>query len=498
MAGNRFEDWIKHPDVSVPIQIQLFKFPAYDFPKLHQISEDLRRQYEFPSDVPKSEQLLTLDPEDYIYLKGIIKNIDKKQGKHYTINYEALILLTLRLRGFSKKIQETEMYNIIRVMEDFAHIEKCLVSRYKHGEKLYKMMHSLDVTFENWLYILLKKTGSVGSYTWRKHFTEYRNLLQVDLQRIDNGIDICFAQEEAQPRESNKLLQTGVSNGRIREFYNTLRNEFMISCYNLGIQLPERFVVTFEFIRQISEVICNSQTTIDISLKFIEKYGFPKTESRFIYALVIFYCNFRKRIQLNDIIQIMMATKEYKDKLSQPMINKYEKVATKQKLNKVPDTFEEAEQIEQAQQAEQAPYEEKKKTDLLTKNSTQLTKTFNYISNNGMGTLQDYIMNTEYISNEGKACVIYALYAIKKSFQIEAWNQFSNSVNKHSQIALGRVYKGRVPEHPIELIKQGKLIPVLRRDLALGNLLKVLSVTSTVYGPTIIATIQELKENYIK
>ena len=539
--GHTFNEWIKPTAVNIKnANIEKLKFPAYDFPKLHEIIMDLDKQHREPGS--SNREFLGIKLDDFIFIRGLVAKINSElKGTNRNlfegtttgnINYETFLLLILRMRNFSRKTQETEFMKIVAVMEEFSKIEQCLIAQYKKGDELYKLLYALDNVFENWLYHLIKHTDATGTYSWNKHMNEYKTILRTELSKFTNNqshLNICLAITN---KSYTKYTETKDKSSRVADFYKTVRNEFMLTCHTIGLNIPIQFKVTFEFIKNLADLICRNKvrSSIDTILNFLESIGFHKRESRLVASLIQFYCKSRDEIESNEIIKLMMAAYRYnqpsKKQETTRSIKNIEKLAIKEKLIpedvatnekslspkkeeiKVPSPrekktdmdhyYDDDDEEEKKEKDEEKKKEaELKKSELASKHSGHLTKGVNTLNKGMISKVENYI-NTNVGDAALASLVIFAFTSLRKGVVLKNWNGFIRSYNYYLRTAIkektgvGSAPSGRPPKPIKELLEEGALQPEIRGDILATNTLYVGAGLYAMYGEKIREMIHNL------
>ena len=400
--GHLFEDWVMVPAFNnnrdVPPTADYLPFPAYDFPKLAQLTLNLRNQYNNPGNRERWAPL-QLPMHDFIYLKGLVTNLKSKlrpEGEQYKqqsnpMNFEMFMLLIIRLKNFTKEQQLREFYKIVTVMENFSQIEECLIARYKHGPELYTLLDILDHTFEEWLYHLLKKTSSLGTYSWNKQFTVYQSVLRERFTQFTSTtgweghearINQCLGilpNVVYQHEQSERALALP---NRVKRFYRTLTNQFMYSCHLLRTEIPARFQLTFAFIESLGNLICERRITIKHALTLIALvYPDQAKNTALIMALLHFHCKSLSEIGANEVLQLMIAGYTYKlatDTAESKKKNKKEKAreVTLQEIESLadPEIVKKVRQLYEKESSESKEKEEKKESKKESKEEKKESK----------------------------------------------------------------------------------------------------------------------------
>jgi len=308
------------PLFNAPTYEPTLPFPAYDFPRFNIISERLRRQYETPGGVRPSERVMSLSLEDFAFFKNLVSVIEtsrpgRAQGEgrpknrgFIKINYEILLLLITRMKKFPARIQLEEFYKVVSVIEDFGNIEHCLITQYSTGsvsrrgiptnpnrETLYNLLYALDKAFENWIYNLLDHTKSVGTTQWNKYFTEYREQLKTDLLQFTNNtehVNICFAVQPSIVAAATATAQSqSTFNRRTQDFYMTMRNNFILLCDYVGLNVPIDTHIFFQYVENCAAYICEYSKTIESLIDLAKALGESDLEafSTFTHAQKIVF-----------------------------------------------------------------------------------------------------------------------------------------------------------------------------------------------------------------
>jgi len=526
--GN-FENYLKLSQVVVPIKTktEFLPFPAYEFPKLNELTNSLHTQYNIMSKIEKNNvnSFLNLKFEEYIYLKGLVTQLNSKLKKatglpediniRFSITYESLLLLALRMKSMTIKMQQVEINNIIMVMQDFANIEACLIDKYKETNKIHNIITALDIVFDNWLYNLFKKTTSVGSYSWRRHFNNSRILLKEELSKFlsnandKNNIERCFdISTEIISEKKTTIKQFITSNSRIKNLYTQMRNEFLFICFQVGAYLPEKFVITFEFIKQCGDLICSSKPTIDNILNFAELLKMPKAEIRLFAGLLTFYCNSKKELTSNEIVRFMIVAHKYKEgsknkeenkSSSKEIIPYIEEMNQNIKKDLASSVLQKKQHVSKTKSMNKEEVNEKKieKKEFYSTHSGPTTRAINDTKKSVIDTITEKINETG-ISMQEKAALTALLFAITRTYDFRPLLKFGRSLLAHAHRSIGITERGRVPKTPSELIKEGAVLPVLKRLHIIPNMIALTSVFATIYKDTIESTLIELNEYKIK
>ena len=543
--GSRFNDWLITPTfgpngpAATPDSLP---FPAYDFPKLAQLTQNLRRQYENPGRGPRWRPL-QLPMADFIYLKGLVTNLRntvRPEGSQYQqqanpMNFEMFLLLIVRLKGFSREHQLHEFYKIVTVMEDFSNIEECLITQYKHGQELYILLDILDHTFEDWLYHLLKKTEGLGTYSWNKQFAVYREELRLRFTQFtrttkwpghEARINRCLAPNtKAVTTQKRTEAALSVPN-RASRFYRTMRDEFMFTCHLVGTEIPARYTLTFQFIESLGSTICDSRVTLNSVMSLIALM-FPEhsTNTALIVALLRFYCKTTSEIEANEVVQLMIAGYKYSQatpKESKAKKAEGPKIVTTAEIEalanpEIVKAVHEADKKDQskskkaAPSSKEAPKEEPKEeskkgtksksrpstgteanvskamaeqfgkvSDLVSKYSSPVAKILSAADEEFFKKIEKNISGLDPVVS---GALLYTAHALRKGIAIEGWNGFARSLAWHSRNAIPgtKPKSGRPKMNPLEMIRNLEVYPAIRGEILLANGPKIMRALQVVF-----------------
>lgn len=144
-----------------------------------------------------------------------------------------------------------------------------------------------------------------------------------------------------------------------------------------------------------------------------------------------------------------------------------------------------AEQVQEKQQKK----DQMKKTQLTSKYSSILTKSLNKGIGMVMEQLEGSLTSNPYVVQHPEVLpiAIGLLYGLRKSIVIEKYHSLTRAFNNYFRRCLGQKIKP-TKETPFELLKSGKVYPILRRDLLMSNLL----VVYALFANKINAHIKEL------
>jgi hypothetical protein len=338
--GDRpFSEGLINPNIrpfSERVYEQALPFPGYDFPRLHSVTERLKRQYDNPGEIRAADRVLTMPLQDFMFFKNLVSVIET--SRHGTapenplenkgfikINYQILLLLISRLKRFPARQQLEEFYKVVAVIEDFGNIEACLVAQYKSRgtaesrETLYKLLYALDKSFEKWIYDLLEHTKSIGTSQWNKYFVEYRNELRLVLLQFTNNVEhvnICFTVEPTIVSKTKESISQSPLGRRTRDFYAKLRNNFILVCDYVGLNIPIDTHIFFQYLQNCGEYLCNYYKTIDSLADLGEALGsvglnafksFTKKQAKVFLDLLKSYCALREEVSSNNVVQGLVA-----------------------------------------------------------------------------------------------------------------------------------------------------------------------------------------------
>ena len=549
--GHLFEDWVMVPAFNnnrdVPPTADYLPFPAYDFPKLAQLTLNLRNQYNNPGNRERWAPL-QLPMHDFIYLKGLVTNLKSKlrpEGEQYKqqsnpMNFEMFMLLIIRLKNFTKEQQLREFYKIVTVMENFSQIEECLIARYKHGPELYTLLDILDHTFEEWLYHLLKKTSSLGTYSWNKQFTVYQSVLRERFTQFTSTtgweghearINQCLGilpNVVYQHEQSERALALP---NRVKRFYRTLTNQFMYSCHLLRTEIPARFQLTFAFIESLGNLICERRITIKHALTLIALvYPDQAKNTALIMALLHFHCKSLSEIGTDEVLQLMIAgytyklatdkeenkNKNKKDKAKEITLQEIESLADPEIAKKVRELYEkeskeakEKEEKKGSKDSSESKEKEEKKSkqkskapgkqqvnkdikekmaenfgklsDLTSKYSGPISKLLSKADKEFFDKVEEQLADTDPVV---ASSLLYVAHTLRKGITIENWNSFARSMTYSLRSSLpGTKPRGPPPKmSPLEMLRTFHVRPAIRGDILLANAPKVYGALGIVFS----------------
>ena len=549
--GHRFEDWVMVPAFNnnrdVPPTADYLPFPAYDFPKLAQLTLNLRNQYNNPGNRERWAPL-QLPMHDFIYLKGLVTNLKSKlrpEGEQYKqqsnpMNFEMFMLLIIRLKNFTKEQQLREFYKIVTVMENFSQIEECLIAKYKHGPELYTLLDILDHTFEEWLYHLLKKTSSLGTYSWNKQFTVYQSVLRERFTQFTSTtgweghearINQCLGilpNVVYQHEQSERALALP---NRVKRFYRTLTNQFMYSCHLLRTEIPARFQLTFAFIESLGNLICERRITIKHALTLIALvYPDQAKNTALIMALLHFHCKSLSEIGANEVLQLMIAGYTYKlatdtaeskkknkkEKAREVTLQEIESLADPEIVKKVRQLYEkesseskEKEEKKGSKESSESKEKEEKKSkqkskapgkqqvnkdikekmaenfgklsDLTSKYSGPISKLLSKADKEFFDKVEEQLADTDPVV---ASSLLYVAHTLRKGITIENWNSFARSMTYSLRSSLpGTKPRGPPPKmSPLEMLRTFHVRPAIRGDILLANAPKVYGALGIVFS----------------
>jgi hypothetical protein len=338
---NSFAAHIRDPNVPLrpfftpPTNEPSLPFPGYDFPRLYTITHRLKLQFDNPEGIPARQRVLSMPLEDFMFFKNLVSVIetsrrgtapsgveDTENRGFIKINYEILLLLISRLKKFSAKVQLEEFYRVVSVIEDFGNIETCLIKQYANvagRETLFKLLYALDKAFEKWIYNLLEHTKSVGTSKWNQYFVEYRNELRQDLLQFTTNaehVNICFAVQPSIVNKTASSQSTSAFGRRSRDFYVTVRNNFMLCADYVGMYIPLDVHIFFQYLQHCGEIVCEKYKTVESLAELADALGdvglspfetFSKSQAKVFLLLLKSYCALTKEVTSNNVVQGMVA-----------------------------------------------------------------------------------------------------------------------------------------------------------------------------------------------
>ena len=356
-GGRPFSEGLINPNIrAYPFSSREYEptlaFPGYDFPRLHRITERLKRQYDNPGEIQAADRVLSMPLQDFMFFKNLVSVIETSrpgtvpanqrenplENKGFIkINYQILLLLISRLKRFPSHQQLEEFYKVVAVIEDFGNIEACLIAQYKSRgttqsrEILYKLLYALDKSFEKWIYNLLEHTKSIGTSQWNQYFVEYRNELRLELLQFSNNaehVNICFSIEPTIVSKTKESISQSPLGRRTRDFYAKLRNNFILVSDYVGLNVPISTHIFFQYLQNCGQFLCDYYKPIDSLADLGEALGsvglnafqsFTKKQANVFLNLLKSYCALREEVSTNNVVQGLVAiTRGYKFYLDKP------------------------------------------------------------------------------------------------------------------------------------------------------------------------------------
>lgn len=475
--------------------------PAYAFPKLKKMVEDL--QVQLTEDNTKS--LLWLTSEQYIFLKNLLVQIEQKishkkvpKTASYGVSLDVLLVLVGKLQKYTGRTQHRKLKQILMVIDKFVAIEKCLIGKIESQQTLRdKLVYDLDVLFEAFLIDVISSEEEWTPVSIQSKLK--RRLTAVSEQDLHPMIEQC----SEEPKEI--IIETRTSTS----LYVKVRNELLLLCNEFAVQLPTPLTITMEYIRNASKVLCEHTTSIENIISVFVMMGHSKNNAILISGLVKFYCDMQKDAKMSSITRFLLLLVQFK--------KAQDKEAKKKQNTLVPETIKFANKAKKVMNDSQhetimrilemnlamgIPLTEEEKAYLKEHSSTPSTSVIHQASPREevqsksskekptkekplipipSGPKNPATLFGKYTSLPGKATaiadisiikfvkdmveeldaptaglVLTGFFALRRSFQIEGWNTLVRSFQYHLRKKLGEKLKGREPTPPIKLLSYGR------------------------------------------
>lgn len=476
--------------------------PAYAFPKLKKMVEDL--QVQLTEDNTKS--ILWLTSDQYMFLKNLLIQIEQKishkkvpKTSSYGVSLDVLLVLVGKLQRYTGKEQHRKLKQILMVIDKFVAIEKCLIGKIESQQTLRdKLIYDLDVLFEAFLIDVISSEEEWTPTSIQSKLK--RRLTAVSEQDLHPMIEQC----SEEPKEI--IIETRTSTS----LYVKIRNELLLLCNEFAVQLPTPLTITMEYIRNAGKVLCEHTTSIENIISVFVMMGHSKKNAILISGLVKFYCDMQKDAKMSSITRFLFVLAQFKkaqDKQAKKEQNilvpeiidsakKAEKIMnkdgnrtlidilrTKQSMG-MPLSEEERAYLKQfsststpvIQQAslreeirskpsKEKPTKEKPPIPIPSGPKNPATLFGKYTSLPGKATAIADISIIQYVKDmindldidtPTAGLLLTGFFALRRSFQIEGWNTFVRSFQYHLRKKLGEKQKGREPTTPSKLLSYGR------------------------------------------
>ena len=480
--------------------------PAYAFPKLKKMVEDL--QVQLTEDNTKS--ILWLTSDQYMFLKNLLIQIEQKishkkvpKTSSYGVSLDVLLVLVGKLQKYTGRKQHRKLKQILMVIDKFVAIEKCLIGKIESQQTLRdKLVYDLDVLFEAFLIDVISSEEEWTPTSIQSKLK--RRLTAVSEQDLHPMIEQC----SEEPTEI--IIETRTSTS----LYVKIRNELLLLCNEFAVQLPTPLTITMEYIRSMGKLVCEHSTSIENIISVFVMMGHSKNNAILISGLVKFYCDMQKDAKMSSITRFLLLLVQFK--------KAQDKEAKKKQNTLVPEVIENANKAKKVMNDSQhetimrilemnlamgIPLTEEEKAYLKEHSSTSTIHSVSSREKVQSNPSREKPMKEEkptkekplipipsgpknpatlfgkYTSLPGKATAIADIsiiqyvkdmindldidtptagllltgfFALRRSFQIEGWNTFVRSFQYHLRKKLGEKQKGREPTPPIKLLSYGR------------------------------------------
>lgn len=421
---------------------QRINMPRYAFPLLQNIYYDLQSQINANPNTPN----LTINKHSYNDLKSILNRIDNN-GFHIPIH--TILFLIKRLQKAKKDQQQKYIKSILFIFDKFITIEKCLLlQELSDHTTLYK----IDQLFDTWLERLIRTKIS-------------DDFLETFNESVHKSLDEILKNQNINLKELHKCLMEFTGDMTLQNgIFINIRNVFLIFARKFGLIMPPPLYTAFSIIQYCGDVVCKNIVNIDIVMRiFATFYVENENVLSYIRTALELYCAVNKNIQTDKLLRWVMKYLE-ENKRKKPYISDQELYEDAHK--RMLELFERGSPNRPSEQEESKKL---KKTSFFSKHSGTLTRSINGLIKRTEAFVEDKI-NRLNLDAETTAVLMGTMIAIKKSIQIEGWEGFIRSFNRHSRMMLGEKFPGKVPETPFVKLMSGKVFMRLNRNTFLANM----------------------------
>lgn len=412
--------------------------PKRTFPLIQDIYTELNTQ------INENKANLTVSKKKLKQLKTII---DRIEGNSKTFPIHVILYLIQKIQNAPAKKQPLIIDIILNIFNKFILIENCLIQQNITDSTIF---YELDKQFDRCINHFIR-VNIIHIQDIKNYITQIDTEITFFLE--SKSIDIIKF------KHCNKSIVIYSQNG----LFNKIRNGFLLFCSKFNISMRPELHTLFNILQYCGDAICSNITSIDIVLKiFSVMYEYSDSNIKHIKNILELYCAVNKDIKKDKLLNCLL--EELKNKKEVPKTQK-ENLLDFYKENgeyKTPDSS-------KTNQEQKTP----SKKEYFSRYSNPLTRTLN----------TQIIKMEEFISNKIKQLkldddttnmLLSTVIIVRKSVQIEGWNSFIASFNKHSRLLLGEKIPGRKPETPFQKIINKKLYITLNRSTFLSNIVVVM------------------------
>lgn len=379
-------------------------------------------------------------------LKQLKTIIDRIEGNTKSFPLYVIFYLIQKIQNAPSKKQPIIIDIILNIFNKFILIENCLMQQNIKDIEIYA---ELDKQFDRCIDHFIREniiyTQEIKNYT----------------DKIDTEITLFLESKSIDIVKFKKCNKSFISNSQIG-FFNKIRNGFLLFCSKFNISMRPELHTLFNILQYCGDAVCSNIITINTVLQiFSIMYQYMDVNVEHIKNVLELYCAVNKDIKKNKLLNILL--QKLKDKKKEIPKEQKENLLDFYKENgeyKTPDSSKNNEE-------QQKPPTKK---EYFSRYSNPLTRTLN----NQIVKMEEYISNKIKelkLDNETTTLLLSSVIVVRKAVQIEGWNSFIASFNKHSRLLLGEKIPGRKPETPFQKILDGKIYIRLNRATFLSNTL---------------------------
>jgi len=453
---------------------ELINVPKRVFPLISEIYTELNSQIGSNTELKISKKKLK-------QLKVIINQIE---GDTKTFSLHVILYLITKIQKISKNKQLIIIDLILNIFNKFILIERCL---------LQQNIEDIEIFFE-----LDKQFDRCINYFIRKNIIDIEDIKEY-INKIDKEITSYLKYKNidiAKFKKCNKSLNSDTKTLNLIQngFFDKIRNIFLLFCAKFNITMKPQLYILFNILQYCGDAVCENITSIDTILKiFGIVYQYSKINIEHIKNIIELYCSINRDIKKDKLLNILLQHLKEKEKEKEKEKDKKQKEDVLKYLENESEfkgnTNSKEKSSSDSKKSKSDEVKAPSKKDYFSRYTNPLTRTLN----TQIAAIEEYItnkINELDFDAQTTAMLVGTVVIIKKTFQIEGWNSFISSFNKHSRILLGEKLPGKRPETPFQKIVQGKVYLKFNRATFLAN--------TVVFMPFMYKTLTTKLQQYLE
>eukprot|EP00960_Hanusia_phi_P055845 763077-Hanusia_phi.AAC.3 len=360
-----------------------------------------------------------------------------------------IIQQQIKLQKSNEEKQKIYLKSILFIFDKFITIEKCLLSNNVYNPDV---LMQIDGLFDTWIERLIKKSFN-------------NNFLEEFNTSVNNSLDAILSTEHINIDAFRRCLSDDAQDTTLENgIFINIRNVFLMLARRFGLALPTPVFIVFSIIQYCGDAVCKNATNIETVLKILSKFYFMNDIMLgHIKSAIELYCSINKTIRYDKVLKFLL---HQVDTYEQPEKNarKRERELNEYAINDIMENHNKIENEEN--EAEESP---PKKKDYFSRRSGTMTRCIN----NMIKTTEEFVtekINSLNLDGETTSVLLGTMIAVKKSIQIEGWDGFIRSFNRHARLMLGEKFPGKTPETPFKKLISGKVFIRLNRHTFLANM----------------------------